>query len=88
VPDEARRSQLRLYAARTTDQYGHFDLRGIAPGDYKLFSWDQVEQNAWEDPDFLKSFEEKGEKISVQEGDSKSIDLVTINTVSREQQKL
>jgi Carboxypeptidase regulatory-like domain len=87
VPDEARRRQLRLYVARTTDQYGHFDLRGIAPGDYKLFSWDQVEENAWEDPDFLKSFEEKGEKISVQEGDSKSIDLVTINTVSREQQK-
>jgi protocatechuate 3,4-dioxygenase beta subunit len=86
VPDEARRSQSRLYEARTTDQYGHFDLRGITPGNYKLFSWEEVEQGAWEDPEFLKSFEDKGEKIVVQEGDSKSIDLVTIKTPSTEQQ--
>jgi protocatechuate 3,4-dioxygenase beta subunit len=86
VPDEAHRGQLRLYKKKTTDQYGHFDLRGIAPGNYKLFGWEEVEQGAWEDPDFLKSFEEKGEKMSVQESDSKSIDLVTIKTPSAEHQ--
>jgi hypothetical protein len=87
VPDETRRSQFRLYRARTTDQYGRFDLRGVAPGDYKLFSWNQAEQGAWEDPDFLLPFESKGEKISAQEGDAKSVDLVTIKTASTEQQK-
>ena len=89
VPDASHRSQRRLYKEQTTDQYGHFDLRGIPPGDYKLFSWDEVEQGAWEDPDFLKPFEEKGvgEKITVQEGDAKSVNIVTIKTVSTEQQK-
>jgi hypothetical protein len=47
VPDEPRRNQFRLYQARTTDQYGRFDLRGVAPGSYKLFSWEKVEQGEW-----------------------------------------
>jgi hypothetical protein len=46
-----------------------------------------VEPNAWEDPDFLKPFEEKGESVSLQEGDGKSLDLVAIRSASNEQQK-
>jgi hypothetical protein len=87
VPDDSRRNETRLYKTKTTDQYGHFELRGIAPGDYKVFSWDQVEQGAWEDPDFVKPYEEKGERVSVQEGDAKSVDLVTIKTASTEPQQ-
>jgi hypothetical protein len=84
VPDDARRSEFHLFKQRTTDQYGRFDIRGIAPGDYKLFSWEQVEQNAWEDPDFLKQFEAKGQSVSLQEGDGKSMDLVAIRSASHE----
>jgi len=87
VPDEARRNEFHLFKQRTTDPYGRFDFRGIAPGDYKLFSWEQVEQNEWEDPDFLKAFEPKGESISLQEGDGKSIDLVAIRSAGHEQEK-
>jgi hypothetical protein len=87
VPSAPRRSQNRLYKAQTTDQYGHFILKGIAPGDYQLFSWDQVEEGAWEDADFLKPFEEKGEKVTVEESDSKAVNLATIRTASVDQQK-
>jgi hypothetical protein len=87
VPSAPHRSHHRLYKSLTTDQYGHFDLRGIAPGDYKLFSWNQVEDGAWEDADFLKPFEEKGEKVTVQEGDAKSVNLTTIKAVGTEEQK-
>jgi hypothetical protein len=62
-------------------------LRGIAPGEYKLFSWEEAESDAWQDPEFLKAFEEKGEKISVPEGYTKSVTLVAIQTVSSEPQK-
>jgi hypothetical protein len=89
VPDAAHASQHRLYKQQTTDQYGHFDLRGTAPGDYRLFSWDEAEEGAWEDPDFLKPFEEKGlgEKVRVQDGDTKSINIVAISTASSGVQK-
>jgi hypothetical protein len=87
VPAEAHRNEFHLFKQRTTDQYGRFDFRGIAPGDYKLFSWEQVEQHTWEDPDFLRAFELRGESISFQEGDGKSIDLVAIRSASHEQEK-
>ncbi|HEY6389182.1 MAG TPA: carboxypeptidase-like regulatory domain-containing protein, partial [Candidatus Acidoferrum sp.] len=84
VPDNAHLGEFRLFRQRTTDQNGRFDIRGIAPGDYKIFSWEQVEQNAWEDPDFLKQFEAKGQSVTLQEGDGKSIDLVAIRSASHE----
>jgi protocatechuate 3,4-dioxygenase beta subunit len=78
VPEPSRRAQSRLYKEQTTDQYGHFELRGIAPGEYKLFSWEEIESGAWEDPEFLKPFEEKGEKITLEEGDQKTLNLTAI----------
>ncbi len=84
VPDEAHRNEFHLFKQTNTDPYGRFDMRGIAPGDYKLFSWEQVEQGAWEDPDFLKPFEAKGQSISLQENEGKSIELVAIRSASRE----
>src|SRR6266404_2137032 len=67
VPSVAHRAQYRLFKTQTTDQYGRFDLRGIPPGEYKLFSWETVELGAWQDPEFLKPFEEKGDKVALQE---------------------
>lgn len=87
VPDEAHRGSRRLYKSASTDQYGRFELRGIVPGDYKLFSWEEVESGAWEDPEFLKDFEAKGEKISLQESDQKTADLTAIRTNTPESTK-
>jgi Carboxypeptidase regulatory-like domain len=85
VPDPPRRGQERLYKTQTTDQFGHFDIHGIAPGDYKLFSWDEVEEGAWQDPEFLKPFEEKGERVSVKELDQKTVNLTTIAAPASEE---
>jgi len=87
IPEASRRSQSRLYKTANTDQYGHYDLRGIAPGEYKIFSWERVETGAWEDAEFLKPFEVKGETISVQEGAEKAINLTAIRTKSPDSAK-
>jgi hypothetical protein len=87
VPDESHRSNFRLYKSKTTDQHGNFELRGIAPGSYRLFSWDEVQSHAWEDPEFLKPFEEKGDKITLQDGDQKRSNLTSIRTRSAESPK-
>jgi protocatechuate 3,4-dioxygenase beta subunit len=80
IPEERYRTEFRLYKSKTSDQHGGFELRGIAPGDYIIFSWEEVELKAWEDPEFLKPFEAKGERISLQEGVEKAINLTTIRT--------
>ena len=67
VPDEPRRAQTRLYKGITTDQYGRFTIKGIAPGGYKLFAWEVVEEGAYQDPDFLKPFEVLGTPFILQD---------------------
>jgi hypothetical protein len=39
VPAPARRNNPALYRTATTDDKGHFTLRGVAPGDYTAFAW-------------------------------------------------
>jgi Carboxypeptidase regulatory-like domain len=78
VPEAAERKRHERFASVNTDQYGHFELRGLAPGTYKLFSWDQVEPGAWEDEDFLKAYEDKGVTLQLVDGDAKAADLNSI----------
>jgi hypothetical protein len=78
VPDEPRRSQTRLYKDATTDQYGRFTITAIAPGGYKLFAWEDVEDGAYEDPDYLKAFEALGEPRTIRERSRESAQLKLI----------
>lgn len=78
VPNEPYRGDLQRYKSVTTDQNGRYLLRGIAPGDYKLFSWEDVEPSASQDPEFLRPFEDRGESVSVEANDQKTMDLVAI----------
>ena len=80
LPVGENRAQDRLSQKVATDQYGHFLLRGIPPGEYQLFCWDEVEDGAWEDPDFLKAFENQAQKVSLKEADSQTVDVVVIET--------
>ena len=80
LPVGEPRGQDGLSQKVATDQYGHFVLRGIPPGEYQLFCWDEVEDGAWEDPDFLKAFEHQGRKVSLKEADSQTADIVVIET--------
>jgi protocatechuate 3,4-dioxygenase beta subunit len=87
VPELAQRENYPRYKKESTDQYGNFDLRGIAPGDYKLFSWVEVEADAWQDPEFLKQFEEKGQRITLQDGDHSTVKVTAIQTEAAESSK-
>ena len=78
VPEDARRTEHRLYKQSTTDQHGGFDIHGVAPGKYKLFSWEEAEEGVWQDPEFLKAFEDKGESVEVSDADQKNVNLVAI----------
>jgi hypothetical protein len=84
IPEENKRKFLRLYKSALTDQYGHFEIHGLAPGKYKLFSWQGVEEDAWQDPEFLKEYEGKGEDLEVKDGDQKSMELKLIQAKDSE----
>ena len=83
VPTGSHRSR-PFHKSITTDAAGHFTIRGIAPGSYKLFAWDKVDTNAViYDPEFLRPYEVLGETIEVHSGEKKVLELKLI--VNKEQ---
>jgi hypothetical protein len=64
-------AELQGSAAKSvlSDDQGNFAFSGIRPGSYKLFAFDDVEPNAWLDPDFLKSVDAQGQDVTLGEGD-------------------
>jgi hypothetical protein len=70
VPEPKLRSRRELYVTDTTNQQGHYALRGLRPGAYKLYAFDEVDPGAIYSPEFLKPFEDMGESIEVKEKDT------------------
>jgi len=68
----------RMYGSTATQEQGAFVFKGVRPGAYKLFAFEEVEMFAWLDPEFLKPVESLGESISVSEGDRVTKQLTPI----------
>ena len=67
VPAGARRDRPDQYRTASSNEEGQFHLRGIPPGEYQLFAWDNVEENAWLNADFMRRFLDAGVSITIEE---------------------
>jgi Carboxypeptidase regulatory-like domain len=74
---ELRRSSAMVRAVSTQD-HGVFVFKGVRPGSYKLFAFEDVEPFAWLDAEVMKPVESLGEAVSVSEGERVVRQLVTI----------
>ena len=83
VPGERRRNRAGLFRTAQSDQRGGFSLKGIAPGDYCLYAWSEVDEGAWQDPEFLKPFEKDSGAVSVDENAHQSVQLKLLAAESR-----
>jgi hypothetical protein len=60
----------------TTDQYGHFTIRGVAPGKYKAFAFATAPGfDDFTDPEFMRPLESKDESVSVEENGKQTLQL-------------
>lgn len=87
IPEDSNRNQKRLYQFVRSGANGKFEFRGVAPGSYALYSWENVEEHEWDDPEFLKPFKSKEVSIRVEEGETKTADLSIIRTKTEEETK-
>lgn len=46
------------------DHQGRFTLGGLAPGEYRVYAWEEVEEDAWLDPEFLKLYESRAVRLT------------------------
>jgi protocatechuate 3,4-dioxygenase beta subunit len=75
VPEEKYRKLPGRFVMGSTDQHGRFTIRGLAPGSYTLYAWQDLEEGVWRDADFLKSQEANGKTVKVEEGSHQQVEL-------------
>jgi len=75
VPSLRRYSR---YKETTTDQNGAFTITGVAPGEYKIYSWDRIETGAYQNADWLRPYELKGRSIVARQDGHETISLRAI----------
>ena len=78
IPEPRLRLQTHLYKTSFTDASGRFQIQGIPPGDYTVLAWVNVESGAWEDPDFIKLYEGRGERIHLDNAAKNTVQLKVI----------
>jgi hypothetical protein len=67
VPSSNRRGRFDLYRTAATDSSGRASLTNIAPGSYKLFAWQDIEENAWQNTETMRPFEDRGVLVTISE---------------------
>jgi len=78
VPDAGRRRWADSYRSVTSDLSGRYTIDRIAPGDYIAFSWEEVDDGAWMDPEFMKKYEARGKRFHINEGGGQTLNLTAI----------
>jgi len=79
VPEASRRENLALYFSAATDAAGRFVMRGVPPGDYKLFAWESVRPFAYQNATFIAKDENRGRFIHVGEDNTVKAELTIIH---------
>jgi protocatechuate 3,4-dioxygenase beta subunit len=76
--------------AATTDQSGSFRLTGLAPGEYKVFAWEDTMDGIITDPDFRKTFEGQAAAVKLSEKSHENVDvkLITRDAMAAEAAKI
>jgi hypothetical protein len=79
VPDPVRPGKQSLLKSAAADQNGRFTIKGVAPGKYALYAWqDEPEIDSSSDPDAFKPIESKAVKVTVEESATAHADLTPI----------
>jgi protocatechuate 3,4-dioxygenase beta subunit len=78
IPDTNRSKRRDLYQQNSTDQHGHFQLKGLNPGDYTVMAFEDLGDNDYHDPEFLKTYAPSGQDVRLKEGEHQSILLKVI----------
>lgn len=75
IPEEKFRKSRQHFAVATSDQRGHFTLRGLAPGTYTAFAWQDIDDGLYYDANFLRSQQSNATSVKVEAGSQQRVDL-------------
>ena len=65
----------RLVKTARPDPSGAFEIRLVPAGDYLIAPVDYVQNGAWDDPEYLRSLQDRATKVAVQESGGATVTL-------------
>ncbi|HET9363535.1 MAG TPA: carboxypeptidase regulatory-like domain-containing protein, partial [Candidatus Angelobacter sp.] len=68
----------QFYRVTNASEHGTFSLKGVRPGSYLLFAFQEIEPFAWFDPELLHTVENMGVPLIVNKSDNVTRDVVAI----------
>ncbi len=74
IPPDSKSRPMR----QSVDDDGKFRFIGVRPGRYKLFAWEEVDDDVWQDPEFRRKFESRATEITVGPSDTQNAQLRVI----------
>jgi Carboxypeptidase regulatory-like domain len=79
-----------LAKTANTDQNGAFDVKGLAPGEYKTFAWEDRGDGIITDPDLRKAFASKATVVKLSEKSHENVEplLITKDAMEGEASKI
>jgi beta-lactamase regulating signal transducer with metallopeptidase domain/protocatechuate 3,4-dioxygenase beta subunit len=69
-----------LYPIARVDETGRFRIPSVVPGTYRLYAWEQFENTAHWNLEFMRLFESRGERVTISEGGTEQRTLTRIST--------
>jgi len=78
ISDPARRRRQDLNKSAVSNTAGQVTFDGLAPGEYKLFAWEDIAPGAWQDPETIRTNDSRGQSLRLVEGSKENITLRVI----------
>ena len=81
---ENRRDRLKQ---TRTDQNGAFQIKDVAPGEYKTFAWEEFDQNAIQNLEFRKAFDGRAASLTMGPNGKETVQLKLISSDDMEKER-
>ena len=80
IPDFTDHALFEFHSqTASVDQNGSFTLETIPPGSYKLYAFEKIAEDAWDNPDFLKQLQADAQTISLNADQSAQVTVPLIS---------
>jgi hypothetical protein len=90
APSEEYDGRMDLLKRATTDAAGHFHIKDVAPGDYRVYAWEIDLDQSTQSAEFRKLFDGKSAAVTVGPKGAASVQLNVIGAddIAKERNKL
>jgi hypothetical protein len=75
VPADSRQRGVDAITSAPVSAKNSFEVRGLRPGDYLAFAFDDVDESLLQDPEFLASLEPLGTRVQLSPGATQTVTL-------------